>query len=163
MAIVQLHRYGLGNRSLLADARRSDMPAILNEKVKHRESFRPFAPAVLAERAGDWFRIPGRSMSSDFMLIACEARPEQAARIPAVIHIDGTSRIQTVRAETNPLFYRLIAEFERSTGVPLVLNTSFNDSEPIVCGPADALRTFATTRIDVLVLGNFVVEQKGVS
>ena len=150
----------LGNRSLLADARRADMPSIINEKVKHRESFRPFAPSVLAERAADWFRIPGRSPSSDFMLIACEARPDQAARIPAVVHIDGTSRVQTVRAETNPLFYRLIAEFERRTGVPLVLNTSFNDSEPIVCSPEDALRMFAGTAIDVLVLGDFVVERK---
>jgi carbamoyltransferase len=152
----------LGNRSLLADARRPDMRAILNEKIKHRETFRPFAPAILAERAADWFRIPGRSWPSDFMLLACDVRPERAARIPAVIHVDGTSRIQTVRAETNPLFHRLIAEFERATGVPLVLNTSFNDCEPIVCSPQDALHTFGSTRIDVLVLGDFVV-QRGAS
>jgi carbamoyltransferase len=138
----------LGNRSLLADPRRPDMREVINEKVKHRESFQPFAPAVLAERAADWFRIPGRSRSSDFMLFAYDARPEQATRIPAVVHADGTSRIQTVRRETNPLFHRLIAEFEHRTGVPLVLNTSFNDSEPIVCSPEDALRTFGDTRID---------------
>ena len=150
----------LGNRSLLADPRRPEMRAAINEKVKHRESFQPFAPAVLAERAADWFHIPGRSRSSDFMLVACEARPERAARIPAVVHADGTSRIQTVRAETNPLFHRLIAEFECRTGVPLVLNTSFNDSEPIVCSPEDALRTFGNTRIDALFLGDFVVERE---
>jgi len=153
----------LGNRSLLADARRPEMRAVINEKVKHRESFQPFAPAVLAERAADWFRIPGRSWASDFMLLACEARPERAARIPAVVHADGTSRVQTVRAETNPLFHRLIAEFERRTGVPLVLNTSFNDSEPIVGSPEDALKTFGHTRIDALVLGDFVVEREDAS
>ncbi len=149
----------LGNRSLLADPRRAEMSAVLNEKVKHRERFQPFAPAVLAPRAGDWFRIPGRSRSSDFMLFACEALPEQAARIPAVVHADGTSRIQTVQADTNPLFYRLISEFERRTGVPLVLNTSFNDSEPIVCSPGDALRTFCASHIDALYLGDYVVER----
>ncbi|MGO9204378.1 MAG: carbamoyltransferase [Limisphaerales bacterium] len=150
----------LGNRSLLADARRAEMRAVLNQKVKHRESFQPFAPAVLAERAADWFRIPARSRSLDFMLFACDVRPERATRIPAVVHADGTSRIQTVRAETNPLFHRLIAEFERKTGVPLVLNTSFNDSEPIVCSPQDALRTFTRTRIDALWLGDFLVERQ---
>jgi len=153
----------LGNRSLLADARRPEMRAVLNEKVKHRESFQPFAPAVLAERAAEWFRIPGRSRASDFMLLACDVRPERAARIPAVVHADGTSRIQTVRAETNPLFHRLIAQFERRTGVPLVLNTSFNDSEPIVCSPEDALRTFGNTHIDALLLGDFVVEREDAS
>jgi carbamoyltransferase len=153
----------LGNRSLLADPRRPGMRAIINEKVKHRESFQPFAPAVLAERTADWFRIPGRSWPSDFMLLACAVRPERAKRIPAVVHADGTSRIQTVRAETNPLFHGLIAEFERRTGVPMVLNTSFNDSEPIVCSPEDALRTFGNTRIDALWLGNFVVEREPAS
>ncbi|MGO8677916.1 MAG: carbamoyltransferase [Limisphaerales bacterium] len=153
----------LGNRSLLADPRRPEMGAAINEKVKHRESFQPFAPAVLAESAADWFRIAGRSWASDFMLLACEARPERAARIPAVVHADGTSRVQTVRAETNPLFHRLITEFGRKTGVPLVLNTSFNDSEPIVCSPKDALETFRNTRIDALLMGDFVVEREGVS
>jgi carbamoyltransferase len=149
----------LGNRSLLADPRRAEIRAVLNEKVKHREPFQPFAPAVLAPRATDWFRIPGHSRSTDFMLFACEVLPEQAPRIPAVVHADGTSRIQTVQSDTNPLFYRLIVEFERRTGVPLVLNTSFNDSEPIVCTPEDALRTFRATRIDALFLGSFVVEK----
>jgi carbamoyltransferase len=149
----------LGNRSLLADPRRAEMRAVLNEKIKHREPFQPFAPAVLAPRAAEWFRIPGRSRSSDFMLFAWEVLAEQAPRIPAVIHADGTSRIQTVQTGTNPLFYRLISEFERRTGVPMVLNTSFNDSEPIVCSPGDALRTFRATQIDTLILGDFVVER----
>jgi len=149
----------LGNRSLLADPRRADMREVLNAKVKHRETFQPFAPAVLAPRAGDWFRIPSRSRSTDFMLFACEVLPEQSGRIPAVVHVDGTSRIQTVQADTNPLFYRLISEFERGTGVPMVLNTSFNDTEPIVCTPGDALRTFQATQIDAIILGNFVVER----
>jgi len=94
------------------------------------------------------------------MLFAYNARSGQAERIPAVIHVDGTSRIQTVQAATNPLFFRLIAEFERRTGVPLVLNTSFNDSEPIVCSPQDALRTFGACSIDTLVLGDFIVSRK---
>jgi carbamoyltransferase len=152
----------LGNRSLLADPRRSEMREVLNRKVKHREEFRPFAPAVLADRAAEWFQIPSRSRSYDFMLFACEARAEKAMRIPAVVHVDGSSRIQTVQAETNPRFYRLISEFERRTGVPMVLNTSFNDSEPIVCSPEDALRTFRATEIDMLFLGDFVVERGGI-
>jgi carbamoyltransferase len=150
----------LGNRSLLADPRRCDMHALLNDKIKHREGFQPFAPAVLAPRAGEWFRMPGRSRSTDFMLIACEVLPTQAPRIPAVVHVDGTSRLQTVQVKTNQLFYRLISEFERLTGVPLVLNTSFNDTEPIVCSPEDALRTFGATQIDALFLGDFVVERE---
>jgi carbamoyltransferase len=151
----------LGNRSLLADPRRPEIREVLNEKIKHRAEFQPFAPAVLAPLAGEWFRMPGRSRSFDFMLVTCEVLPAGAARIPAVVHSDGTSRIQTVRAETNPRFYRLITEFERRTGVPMVLNTSFNDSEPIVCTPDDALRTFRAAGIDVLFMGDFVVEREG--
>jgi carbamoyltransferase len=149
----------LGNRSLLADPRRPGMRDLLNRKIKHREGFQPFAPAVLAPRAAEWFRLPGASRSTDFMLFACAALPARAARIPAVVHLDGSSRLQTVRAETNPLFYRLISEFDRLTGVPMVLNTSFNDTEPIVCSPDDALRTFKASQIDALCLGDFVVER----
>jgi carbamoyltransferase len=151
----------LGNRSLLADPRRAEMRAVLNEKIKHRWEFQPFAPAVLASRAPEWFRIAGNSRSSDFMLFACEVLADRRSRIPSVVHVDGTSRIQTVQDDTNPRFHRLISEFERLTGVPMVLNTSFNDTEPIVCSPADALRTFKSTRIDVLFLGDFVVERLG--
>jgi carbamoyltransferase len=150
----------LGNRSLLADPRRREMRQTLNEKVKHREDFRPFAPAVLAEKAEDWFLGAGQSQSSDYMLFAYAARPERAAQIPAVVHADGTCRVQTVRAKTNPLFHRLLVEFNRLTGVPLVLNTSFNDSEPIVCSPDDAVRTFISTRIDILIIGDFIVDRR---
>ena len=147
----------LGNRTLLADPRNPKIRDILNMKVKHREYFRPFAPSVLAEKAEDWFRIPRQSISSDFMLFAYGVHKEKQGAIPAVTHVDGTSRIQTVRRETNPKYYKLIQEFEALTGVPIVLNTSFNDREPIVCDPQDAVNTFLKTRIDYLAIGNFLV------
>lgn len=147
----------LGNRSLLADPRRRDMREILNRKIKHREDFRPFAPSVLAEEAHNWFEIPKQSVSSDFMLFAYPTRPGCAEKIPAVTHVDGTSRIQTVNKVTNPRYHAMISEFYRLSGVPMVLNTSFNDSEPIVMTPENALNTFARTGIDVLVLGNHVI------
>ncbi len=149
----------LGNRSLLADSRNPKIRDILNMKVKHREYFRPFAPSVLAEKAEDWFRIPKKSISSDFMLFSYDVHEEKQSVIPAVTHVDGTSRIQTVREATNPQYYRLIQEFEALTGVPIVLNTSFNDREPIVCSPQDAVNTFLKTRIDYLAIGNFLVSR----
>lgn len=147
----------LGNRSLLADPRRRDMRDILNRKIKHREDFRPFAPSVLSEEAAAWFKIPAPSISSDFMLFAYPTQPGRADLIPAVVHVDATSRIQTVNKNTNPRYHALISEFYRLTGVPMVLNTSFNDSEPIVMSPADALSTFSRTGIDVLVLGDHII------
>lgn len=150
----------LGNRTLLADPRRADMREILNHKVKHREPFRPFAPSVLVEKAPEWFEMPCRTTSTDFMLFAYPTKPEKRSLIPAVVHVDGTSRIQTVRRETNPLYHRLISAFERKTGVPMVLNTSFNDSEPIVCSPEDALNTFLKTRIDAVVLDRFLIRKE---
>ncbi len=147
----------LGNRSLLADPRDPNMREILNEKVKHREYFRPFAPSVLHEEVGNWFRIEKQTPASDFMLLAYPAHEQVRDQIPAVIHADGTSRLQTVRRDLNPRYHRLIAQFHRLTGVPIVLNTSFNDSEPIVCSPQDALRTFIKTRIDYLAIGNFLL------
>ncbi len=147
----------LGNRSLLADPRRRDMREILNRKIKHREDFRPFAPSVLTELAGEWFDIPAPSISSDFMLFAYPTKPGRAEKIPAVTHVDGTSRIQTVNKNTNPRYHAMISEFYRLTGVPMVLNTSFNDSEPIVMTPEDALNTFSRTGIDVLVLGDHII------
>lgn len=147
----------LGNRSLLADPRRRDMREILNRKIKHREDFRPFAPSVLSEKAAEWFKIPAPSIASDFMLFAYPTQPGRADLIPAVVHVDATSRIQTVNKNTNPRYHTLISEFYRLTGVPMVLNTSFNDSEPIVMTPADALNTFSRTGIDVLVLGDYLI------
>ncbi len=147
----------LGNRSIVADPRRKEIKDILNAKIKHREYFRPFAPSVLAEKAHEWFAIKKGSLSSDFMLFAYDVNEDKKKYIPAVIHVDGTSRIQTVRKETNPRYYKLIKEFEKLTGIPILLNTSFNDMEPIVCSPKDAINTFIRTSIDYLVMGNVLV------
>ena len=140
----------LGNRSLLADPRRPEMRNILNQMVKHREDFRPFAPSVLAEQADEWFEVGTHARSHEFMLFACGVKPGQRNRIPAVLHRDGSARIQLVRAESNPRFHELISCFFARTGVPLVINTSFNDSEPIVCTPTDAIVTFRKSGIDAL-------------
>ncbi len=142
----------LGNRSILADPRRADMKDILNARVKHREAFRPFAPAVLAERAHQWFEI---TQSDPFMTIAPRVRKEKAPEIPSGVHHDGTGRIQTVHRETNPMYHGVIEAFEQRTGVPIVLNTSFNRQEPIVARPAEAISCFLRTEMDVLVLGNY--------
>ena len=144
----------LGNRSLLADPRRPDTRAILNSRVKHREDFRPFAPSVLAEHADEWFDVGAHLASHEYMLFACPTKPGRGERIPAVIHEDGTARVQLVRRASNPRFHELISRFFERTGVPLVLNTSFNDSEPIVCTPAHAIATFRNTGIDALFMGD---------
>jgi carbamoyltransferase len=140
----------LGNRSLLADPRRPDMRNILNQMVKHREDFRPFAPSVLAEHADEWFEVGAHSRSHEFMLFACPVKAAQRNRIPAVLHQDGTARVQLVQRKSNPRFHELISAFHARTGVPLVVNTSLNDSEPIVCTPTDAIVTFRKSGIDAL-------------
>src|SRR3984957_17618248 len=132
----------LGNRSLLADPRRPDTREILNRRIKHREDYRPFAPSVLAEHADEWFEIGPHLASHEYMLFACPAKAERRDRIPAVLHCDGTARVQIVPRAANPRFHELISRFFERTGVPIVLNTSFNDSEPIVCTPAHAIATF---------------------
>jgi carbamoyltransferase len=143
----------LGNRSILADPRPLDMKDRLN-RMKAREWFRPFAPAVLEDKAREWF---AKIEHSPFMLLVDSALPEKEGRIPAVIHADRTARLQTVRRDVNPLFYSMIEEFERLTGIPIVLNTSFNVAgEPIVCSPADAIRSFARGGFDALAIGPFV-------
>jgi carbamoyltransferase len=144
----------LGNRSIVADPRRPEMKEILNQRIKHREIFRPFAPSILAERTGEWFK---KSHPSPFMTLAYSVRPEKRDKIPAPTHVDGTGRLQTVSAEANPRYHALISEFEKQTGVPVVLNTSFNDNEPIVCRPEEALDCFLRTRMDALVLGNYFI------
>lgn len=147
----------LGNRSLLADPRKAEMKDILNSRVKHRQPFRPFAPIVLAERVREIFE---GEEDSPFMLIAKRVRPEWRDRIPAIVHVDGTARVQTVRAETNPVLYRLLKEFEALTGVPVLINTSFNvKGEPIVETPRDAVICFLTTGIDHLVLHDTLVSK----
>lgn len=149
----------LGNRSLIADPRKPDMKDILNSRVKHRQPFRPFAPIVLEERADEVFEGRG---DSPFMLMAKPVRPEWRDRIPAIVHVDGTARVQTVRESTNPPLYRLLKEFEALTGVPVLINTSFNiKGEPIVETPRDAMRCFLTTGIDHLVLHDTLVSKNG--
>lgn len=144
----------LGNRSLLADPRRGDMRAILNQRIKHREDFRPFAPSVMAEHADDWFEVGAHTASHAFMLFACDVKPAQRNRIPAVVHKDGSARLQLVSRAFNPRFHELLSHFHALTGVPLVVNTSFNDSEPIVCTPTDAIVTFRKSGIDALFMGD---------
>lgn len=155
---MELGPRALGNRSLLADPRSQATVELMNRKVKHREAFRPFCPSVLAERAPDWFELPDPMPEvATYMLGAFRARKEKAHLIPAVVHFDGTSRIQAVHRDTNPRFHALLTEMERRTGVPVLLNTSFNDQEPIVCTPDDAIATFMKTEIDVLAIGNYLV------
>ena len=144
----------LGNRSIVADPRRADMKDILNRRIKHREIFRPFAPSILAEATGEWFE---KSHPSPFMTLAYAVRPEKRELIPAPTHVDGTGRLQTVTREANPRYHALISAFRDLTGVPVVLNTSFNDNEPIVCRPEEAIDCFLRTKMDALVLGDFLV------
>ena len=146
----------LGNRSIVADPRRPDMKDILNARIKHREMFRPFAPSILAESTGDYFE---KSYPCPFMTQAYSVRPEKREVIPAPTHVDGTGRLQTVSQEANPRYWGLIREFANLTGVPVVLNTSFNDNEPIVCRPEEAIECFLRTKMDVLVLGDMLVRK----
>ena len=147
----------LGNRSILCDPRRADMKEILNARIKRRESFRPFAPSILREAVSEWFE---QDDDVPFMMQVFQIRPEKRSLVPAVCHVDGSGRLQTVHADTNPLYHQLIAEFSRLTSVPMVLNTSFNENEPVVCRPEEALDCFLRTRMDVLVLGNFFIERQ---
>jgi carbamoyltransferase len=146
----------LGNRSIVVDPRRPDMKDILNSRIKKRESFRPFAPSILEEKIGEYFE---QTHPAPTMLMVYQIREEKRPRIPAVTHVDGSGRLQTVSRETNPRYYQLIRDFEALTGVPIVLNTSFNEDEPIVCSPEDAIRCFTKTRMDALFLGNYMVTQ----
>jgi carbamoyltransferase len=146
----------LGNRSIVVDPRRPDMKDILNAKIKRRESFRPFAPSILREAVGEYFESDA---DVPFMQQVFRIRPEKRSSIPAVTHVDGTGRLHTVTISQNPLYYRLIKEFGQRTGVPIVLNTSFNENEPIVNKPEEALDCFLRTKMDVLVLGRTMVER----
>lgn len=151
----------LGNRSILANPCNPEIKQILNNKVKHRESFRPYAPAVCAENVKEYFDI---KQQSPFMTISATVVENKRNQIPGVVHVDGTARVQTVSTMENPLFYKLLREFEKITGIPIVLNTSFNiRGEPIVCSPEDALKCFMGTKIDFLVLGNFLIDKTNTS
>jgi carbamoyltransferase len=154
---MELGPRALGNRSILGDPRNPAMKEIINEKVKQREPFRPYAPAVLEENASEYFHL---TQSSPFMLLAPRVREEKKAAIPAVTHVDGTARVQTVSRSLTPRFWSLIHAFADLTGLPMVINTSMNlRGEPIVCSPEDAVSTFQRSRMDALVLGNLVVER----
>lgn len=146
----------LGNRSILADPRRTDMKDILNARIKNRESFRPFAPSILLESTGDYF---DQTYPDPFMLKVYNVLPEMRSVIPAVTHVDGTGRLQTVERNHAPLYWELINAFREKTGVPVVLNTSFNENEPIVCNPTEAIDCFIRTKMDALVVGNYFVKK----
>ena len=146
----------LGNRSILADPRRADMKAILNAKIKRRESFRPFAPSVLADTVDEWFE---EDAAVPFMTHVFQIRPGKRAQIPAVTHVDGSGRLHTVEQRANPRYHRLIEAFRALTGVPMLLNTSFNENEPVVCRPEEALDCFLRTDMDVLVMDDTIVSR----
>jgi len=147
----------LGNRSIVVDPRRAEMKDILNDRIKKREPFRPFAPSILEERTTDYFE---QDHPAPTMLMVYQVREERRGEIPAVTHVDGSGRLQTVSPEVNPRYYQLISDFNELTGVPVILNTSFNENEPVVCTPRHAIDCFLKTRMDVLYLGNHVVRRK---
>ncbi len=146
----------LGNRSIIADPRRDDMKDILNARIKHREKFRPFAPSVLLEATGDYF---DQTYPEPFMIKVYGVLPDKQAEVPAITHVDGTGRLQTVDRENAPLYWALIHAFGELTGTPMVLNTSFNENEPIVCTPDEAVDCFLRTKMDALAVGNYLVEK----
>jgi carbamoyltransferase len=146
----------LGNRSIVADPRRADMRDLINLKIKFREKFRPFAPSIAAEAVDEYFV---GAVHDPFMVQVYPIRPEKRAELPAVTHVDGSGRLQSVKPSTNATYYRLIKEFEKLSGVPIVLNTSFNENEPIVETPAQALDCFLRTSMDVIVLNNTIIQR----
>jgi len=148
----------LGNRSIICDPRRVDMKEILNTKIKRRESFRPFAPSILREAVSEWFE---QDDDVPFMMKVFQIREEKRSEIPAVTHVDGSGRLQTVNKKTNLRYYHLIQEFQNITGIPIVLNTSFNENEPVVCKPEEALDCFLRTKIDVLVMEDYMIVRSG--
>jgi carbamoyltransferase len=148
----------LGNRSIVVDPRRAEMKDILNDRIKKREPFRPFAPSVLEERVGEYFE---QTHPAPTMLMVYQIKPERRGEVPAVTHVDGSGRLQTVSRSVNDRYYQLISDFNELTGVPIVLNTSFNENEPIVCTPRHAIDCFLKTRMDVLYVGNYAVRRNG--
>jgi carbamoyltransferase len=147
----------LGNRSILGDPRRSDMKEILNLKIKRRESFRPFAPSILKENVIDWFEDDG---DVPYMMQVFKIKKNKRSLIPAVTHVDGTGRLQTVTEELNSRYYKLIKSFYAITKVPMVLNTSFNENEPIVNSPIEAINCFLRTKMDLLALQDYIIIRK---
>lgn len=150
----------LGNRSIVVDPRRAEMKEILNDRIKKREPFRPFAPSILEERVGDYFE---QTHPAPTMLMVYQIKEERRHEIPAVTHVDGSGRLQTVSQALNKRYYQLISDFADLTGVPVILNTSFNENEPIVCTPQEAIECFRKTKMDVLYLGNYAVSRENLS
>jgi len=148
----------LGNRSILAHPGLPGMKDVLNARIKHREWFRPFAPSILQERQREYFE---HDHPSPFMLHVYKIRSGKRAQLSAVNHVDDTGRLQSVSREENPLYHELICAFERKTGIPAVLNTSFNENEPIVCQPEEAISCFKRTRMDVLAIGPYLSLKTG--
>jgi carbamoyltransferase len=146
----------LGNRSIVVDPRRAEMKDVLNQRIKKREPFRPFAPSILEEHVGEYFE---QTHPAPTMLMVYKIKPEKRAQVPAITHVDGTGRLQTVSRKLNQRYYQLISDFAELTGVPLVLNTSFNENEPVVCTPQQAIDCFLKTRMDALYLGNYAVRR----
>lgn len=149
----------LGNRSIVCDPRRADMKEILNAKIKKRESFRPFAPSVLEEDVSEWFE---EDDAVPFMMQVFQIKEEKRGQLPAVTHVDGSGRLQTVTSKTNPRYHKLISHFKSITGVPMILNTSFNENEPVVCRPEEALDCFLRTNMDRIILGSIIVRRKNI-
>jgi len=147
----------LGNRSIVVDPRRAEMKDILNDRIKKREPFRPFAPSILEERVGDYFE---QTHPAPAMLMVYQIKPERRGEIPAVTHVDGSGRLQTVSRAVNERYYQLIVDFAALTGVPVLLNTSFNENEPIVCTPQHAIECFKKTKMDVLYLENYAIRRE---
>ena len=147
----------LGNRSIICDPRRPDMKDILNIKIKRRESFRPFAPSILRESVSEWFE---QNDDVPFMMQVYQIIKEKRSLIPAVTHVDGSGRLQTVSEKINPRYHALIKEFNNLTNIPMLLNTSFNENEPVVCKPEEALETFLRTKMDLLVMGDWIIKRK---
>lgn len=147
----------LGNRSIIADPRRDDMKDILNSRIKKREAFRPFAPSVLEDYTEEFFE---QHYPSPAMLMVYQVREDKRSQVPAITHVDGSGRLQTVRKEHNQRYYNLIDTFRKKTGIPMVLNTSFNENEPIVCSPEEAIDCFQRTKMDVLAIGDFLVRKE---
>ncbi|MCA1596495.1 MAG: carbamoyltransferase [Chloroflexi bacterium] len=150
----------LGNRSIVADPRAAGTREVLNSRIKQRETFRPFAPAILEEKLGEYFE---QDYPSPFMLMAYRVREEKRAAIPAVTHVDSTGRVQSVNRDTNPAYWTLIKAFEDETGIPILLNTSFNENEPIVCTPDEAIDCFLRTHMDAVVLGSHLMRKEDVA
>jgi len=149
----------LGHRSILGNATNPETKEILNVRVKLREEFRPFAPIVIEDAVQTYYDQP---TPSPYMLYAPRVKPGMEKKVPASTHVDGTSRVQTVSKAQNPLFYRLLKEFEALSGVPVLINTSFNiKGEPIVCNPREAIRCFFDTGLDSLVLGSYILDKNG--